>query len=71
MGKGPPEKNNPGPPNSAAQNAVQLVNQGQQIFRFDTFGDELNWVLAFLSKPLANSVDVQLATTYGYRKRPR
>lgn len=31
------------PANSAAQNAVQLVNQGQQTFRFDTFGDESFW----------------------------
>jgi hypothetical protein len=28
---------------SAADNAVQLVNQGRQVFRFDTFGDESFW----------------------------
>jgi hypothetical protein len=28
---------------TATQNAVQLVTQGQQIFRFDTFGDEAFW----------------------------
>jgi len=26
-----------------ADNAVQLVNQGRQIFRFDTFGDQAFW----------------------------
>src|SRR5215831_3401967 len=31
------------PANAVAQNAVQLVNQGQQTFRFDTFGDESYW----------------------------
>jgi hypothetical protein len=28
---------------TAADNAVQLVNQGRQIFRFDTFGDQAFW----------------------------
>jgi len=28
---------------SAANNAVQLVTQGRQIFRFDTFGDQVFW----------------------------
>jgi mono/diheme cytochrome c family protein len=44
-GKGPGKNNSgpPPPPKSAAQNAVQLVNQGQQIFRFDTFGDDAYW----------------------------
>jgi hypothetical protein len=28
---------------STADNAVQLVNQGRQIFRFDTFGDQAFW----------------------------
>jgi len=27
----------------AQQSAIQLVNQGQQTFRFDTFGDEIFW----------------------------
>ena len=27
----------------AAANAVQLVKQGRQIFRFDTFGDQAFW----------------------------
>lgn len=31
------------PKDSTAQNAVQLVTQGRQIFRFDTFGDEQFW----------------------------
>src|SRR5438874_2283161 len=29
--------------NSVAQNAVNKVEQGEQIFRFDTFGDEAFW----------------------------
>src|SRR5689334_13282026 len=28
---------------STANNAVQLVDQGRQIFRFDTFGDQAFW----------------------------
>ena len=28
---------------AAAENALQLVSQGRQIFRFDTFGDEAFW----------------------------
>jgi len=28
---------------SVAQNAVSKVEQGEQIFRFDTFGDESFW----------------------------
>jgi len=28
---------------TTADNAVQLVNQGRQIFRFDTFGDQAFW----------------------------
>src|SRR5947207_2605866 len=28
---------------ATATNAVQLVTQGQQIFRFDTFGDQTFW----------------------------
>src|SRR5919198_2500399 len=28
---------------NARQNARQLVDQGQQIFRFDTYGDETFW----------------------------
>src|SRR5436305_5253037 len=28
---------------STATNAVQLVRQGRQIFRFDTFGDQAFW----------------------------
>jgi len=31
------------PHNSAVLNAVQKVQQGEQIFRFDTFGDETFW----------------------------
>lgn len=31
------------PVNSAAHNAAQLANQGEQTFRFDTFGDESFW----------------------------
>jgi len=27
----------------ATDNAVQLVTQGRQIFRFDTFGDQTFW----------------------------
>jgi hypothetical protein len=29
--------------NAVASNAVQLVNQGRRIFRFDTFGDQAFW----------------------------
>src|SRR5215813_8628760 len=29
--------------NPAVQNAIQKVQQGQQIFRFDTFGDQAFW----------------------------
>jgi hypothetical protein len=29
--------------NSVVQNATQKVQQGEQIFRFDTFGDEAFW----------------------------
>jgi len=29
--------------NSVAQNAVNKVEQGEQIFRFDTFGDQAFW----------------------------
>ncbi|HUS08277.1 MAG TPA: hypothetical protein VMZ52_18380 [Bryobacteraceae bacterium] len=28
---------------SAAENAVRLVSEGRQIFRFDTFGDQAFW----------------------------
>src|SRR5215472_7365120 len=31
------------PHNSAVQNAINKVQQGEQIFRFDTFGDEAFW----------------------------
>lgn len=31
------------PNDPTATTAVQLVNQGKQIFRFDTFGDEAFW----------------------------
>jgi hypothetical protein len=33
----------PGAAETPVQNAVQLVTQGQQTFRFDTFGDESFW----------------------------
>jgi|SRR6476661_2125717 len=29
----------------AADNAAQLVTQGRQIFRFDTFGDQTFWAI--------------------------
>jgi hypothetical protein len=29
--------------NSAILNAVQKVENGEQVFRFDTFGDETFW----------------------------
>jgi len=29
--------------NSVVQNAINKVEQGEQIFRFDTFGDESFW----------------------------
>src|SRR5436309_15450415 len=36
--------NNPSATKDAtADNAVQLVTQGRQIFRFDTFGDQAFW----------------------------
>ncbi len=39
--QGAKSQSNPNDP--TATNAVQLVNQGRQIFRFDTFGDQAFW----------------------------
>ena len=36
-------RGSPDPPDATADNATQLINQGRQTFRFDTFGDEAFW----------------------------
>lgn len=39
----PKVRSQPTNKDSTAENAVQLVTQGRQIFRFDTFGDQAFW----------------------------
>src|SRR5579864_4666501 len=39
----PKVRSQPTNKDSTAENAVQLVTQGRQIFRFDTFGDQTFW----------------------------
>src|SRR5579863_5793162 len=39
----PGVRSQPANKDSTADNAVQLVTQGRQIFRFDTFGDQTFW----------------------------
>jgi hypothetical protein len=51
--------------------SLQVLGQFLANFPVLSSRNELHWVLAVLSKPLANRVDVQLITTDGYRTRPR
>ncbi len=53
--------------NSAAEQAA-LVEQGRQIFRFDTFGDELHWTSTLrMHEVIAAAVDPTTALSVGLK----
>ena len=52
----------------ARQHQARLVNQGQQIFRFDTFGDERQWTdLLRLHEVVSAAVDPVTALSVGLK----
>ena len=44
-----------GPPDDVNGNASQLINQGRQVFRFDTFGDQSFWGATLLHQAIEGS----------------
>jgi hypothetical protein len=49
----------------AADNAVQLVTVGRQIFRFDTFGDQACLALGLSSTEKSDLIQYLLSLTFG------
>ena len=55
-------------PDTASASQVQLVAQGQQIFRFDTFGDETKWTDTLrLHETIRTAVDPTTALSVGLK----
>ena len=52
---------------SAEANSQQLITQGRQIFRFDTFGDEVFWTGQLQMQQVVNSLSPRTALSLGLK----
>ena len=55
------------PQSSAENNAEQMIDQGRQIFRFDTFGDEAYWTDQLQMQKSVTGLSPQTALALGLK----